>query len=189
MDLMFQPLRKYADFTGRARRMELWLFWLLLIGIQIVFSILIGLVAGPTAAVADPTDPFAVLNGPAKALYGVFFLMMLALLIPSLAGIHSPAARHQPHRLVAAAWAYPIPRRAGAADLLPAGRHAWPQQVRPRSEGSGLGRRGVTGDPAGREPRRTPCRRQAGTVAAKVTFSSATSANTRPPASPMNRWT
>lgn len=85
MDLMFQPLRKYADFTGRARRMELWLFWLLLIGIQIVFSILIGLVAGPTAAVADPTDPFAVLNGPAKALYGVFFLMMLALLIPSLA--------------------------------------------------------------------------------------------------------
>ena len=85
MDLMFQPLRKYADFTGRARRMELWLFWLLLIGIQIVFSILIGLVAGPTAGVADPTDPFAVLNGPAKALYGVFFLMMLALLIPSLA--------------------------------------------------------------------------------------------------------
>ena len=85
MDLMFQPLRKYADFTGRARRMEFWLFWLLLIGIQIVFSILIGLVAGPTAAVADPTDPFAVLNGPAKALYGVFFLMMLALLIPSLA--------------------------------------------------------------------------------------------------------
>lgn len=85
MDLMFQPLRKYADFTGRARRIELWLFWLLLIGIQIVFSILIGLVAGPTAAVADPTDPFAVLNGPAKALYGVFFLMMLALLIPSLA--------------------------------------------------------------------------------------------------------
>ena len=85
MDLMFQPLRKYADFTGRARRMELWLFWLLLIGIQIVCSILIGLVAGPTAAVADPTDPFAVLNGPAKALYGVFFLMMLALLIPSLA--------------------------------------------------------------------------------------------------------
>lgn len=85
MDLMFQPLRKYADFTGRARRIELWLFWLLLIGIQIVFSILIGLVAGPTAAVADPTDPFAVLNGPAKALYGLFFLMMLALLIPSLA--------------------------------------------------------------------------------------------------------
>ncbi|WP_293404335.1 DUF805 domain-containing protein [Phenylobacterium sp.] len=81
---MFQPLRKYADFTGRARRMEFWLFWLFLIGIQIVFSILIGMVGGPTA-VADPTDPFAVLNGPAKALYGVFGLVMLGLLIPSLA--------------------------------------------------------------------------------------------------------
>lgn len=85
MDLMFQPLRKYADFTGRARRMEFWLFWLFLIGIQIVFSVLIGMVAGPTAAVADPTDPFAVLNGPASALYGVFGLVMLGLLIPSLA--------------------------------------------------------------------------------------------------------
>jgi len=85
MDLMFQPLRKDADFTGRARRMEFWLFWLFLIGIQIVFSVLIGMVAGPTAAVADPTDPFAVLNGPARALYGVFGLVMLGLLIPSLA--------------------------------------------------------------------------------------------------------
>nr|WP_235528671.1 MULTISPECIES: DUF805 domain-containing protein [unclassified Phenylobacterium] len=82
---MFQPLRKYADFSGRARRMEFWLFWLFLIGIQIVFSVLIGIVAGPTAAVADPADPFAVLNGPAKALYGVFGLVMLGLLIPSIA--------------------------------------------------------------------------------------------------------
>jgi hypothetical protein len=28
MDLMLQPLRKYAEFTGRARRSEFWLFWL-----------------------------------------------------------------------------------------------------------------------------------------------------------------
>jgi uncharacterized membrane protein YhaH (DUF805 family) len=85
MDLMFQPLRKYADFSGRARRKEFWLFWLFLIGIQIVFSVLIGIVAGPAAAVADPADPFAALNGPAKALYGVFGLVMLGLLIPSIA--------------------------------------------------------------------------------------------------------
>ncbi|CAN7570995.1 DUF805 domain-containing protein [Phenylobacterium sp. LjRoot164] len=82
---MFQPLRKYADFNGRARRLEFWLFWLLLIGIQVVFSILIGMVAGPMAAAAEATDPLAVLNGPAKALYGLFFLVMLGLLIPSLA--------------------------------------------------------------------------------------------------------
>ena len=29
MDLMLQPLRKYADFKGRARRAEYWLFILL----------------------------------------------------------------------------------------------------------------------------------------------------------------
>lgn len=29
MDLMFQPLRKYATFSGRARRAEYWLFFLL----------------------------------------------------------------------------------------------------------------------------------------------------------------
>ena len=31
MELMFQPLRKYADFQGRARRSEYWLFYLLFI--------------------------------------------------------------------------------------------------------------------------------------------------------------
>jgi uncharacterized membrane protein YhaH (DUF805 family) len=30
MNLMFQPLKKYADFEGRARRAEFWLFALLL---------------------------------------------------------------------------------------------------------------------------------------------------------------
>ena len=29
MNLMFQPLRKYADFRGRAQRAEYWLFYLL----------------------------------------------------------------------------------------------------------------------------------------------------------------
>ena len=40
MDLMFQPLRKYADFQGRARRMEYWLFvlfqWIVFIAAMIV---------------------------------------------------------------------------------------------------------------------------------------------------------
>jgi uncharacterized membrane protein YhaH (DUF805 family) len=31
MELMFQPFRKYFDFTGRARRSEYWLFELLII--------------------------------------------------------------------------------------------------------------------------------------------------------------
>ena len=85
MDLMFQPLRKYADFTGRARRMEFWLFWLLLIGIEIVFSILIGMVGGSMTALVDPSVGMAAMNGPAMGLWAVYGLIMLGLLIPSLA--------------------------------------------------------------------------------------------------------
>lgn len=78
MDLMFQPLRKYADFTGRARRKEFWLFWLFLIGIEIVFSILIGVAGG---SMAD----YSAMSGPAMGLFVIYGLVMLALLIPSLA--------------------------------------------------------------------------------------------------------
>jgi uncharacterized membrane protein YhaH (DUF805 family) len=40
MDLMFQPLRKYADFQGRARRSEYWLFTLLIVIVDTVFFVL-----------------------------------------------------------------------------------------------------------------------------------------------------
>ena len=36
MELMFQPIRKYADFSGRARRKEFWLFALLMFLIEVV---------------------------------------------------------------------------------------------------------------------------------------------------------
>ena len=81
MDLMFQPLRKYAEFSGRARRSEFWLFWLFLIGVEIVFSILIGITGGSMSAM----DEFGTMSGAAKALFGVYALVMLGLLIPSIA--------------------------------------------------------------------------------------------------------
>lgn len=81
MDLMFQPLRKYAEFSGRARRREFWFFWLFLVGIEIVFSILIGIAGGSMTAV----EGFGAMNGAAKALFGVYALVMLGLLIPSIA--------------------------------------------------------------------------------------------------------
>jgi uncharacterized membrane protein YhaH (DUF805 family) len=46
MELMFQPIRKYADFSGRARRTEFWLFALLLFLIEVVFMALISAVGG-----------------------------------------------------------------------------------------------------------------------------------------------
>jgi uncharacterized membrane protein YhaH (DUF805 family) len=85
MDLMFQPLRKYAEFSGRARRREFWLFWLFLIGIEILFSILIGAAGGSMMAVSDPSAGLAAFSGPAKTMFGLYCLLMLALLIPSVA--------------------------------------------------------------------------------------------------------
>ncbi|ATQ42530.1 DUF805 domain-containing protein [Caulobacter mirabilis] len=73
-DLMFQPLRKYADFQGRARRSEYWFFWLF----QAVVSFLLCIVAMIVAG-GDPQ------SGAATAVYGLLGLFCLALLIPSLA--------------------------------------------------------------------------------------------------------
>jgi uncharacterized membrane protein YhaH (DUF805 family) len=78
MNMMFEPLRKYAQFTGRARRSEFWMFWLLLVIIEVVFTVLIGAMGGSMTPGQMP-------HGPAMALFGVYGLVMLGLLIPSLA--------------------------------------------------------------------------------------------------------
>ncbi|MES2895160.1 MAG: DUF805 domain-containing protein [Pseudomonadota bacterium] len=82
MDMMFEPIRKYAQFSGRARRKEYWMFCLLIIGIEIVFYALMGILgAGPMMA----GDPTAGVNPIAGLLMLVFSVVMLGLFIPSLA--------------------------------------------------------------------------------------------------------
>ncbi len=51
---MQQPLKKYADFTGRARRMEFWMFYIGVIGAYVVASIVDSVIGYPilTAVVA-----------------------------------------------------------------------------------------------------------------------------------------
>jgi len=46
MDLMFEPLRRYADFTGRARRSEYWLFWLFCLILEIAALVVVGVMGG-----------------------------------------------------------------------------------------------------------------------------------------------
>lgn len=82
MDMMFEPIRKYAQFSGRARRMEYWMFTLLLVGIQILFYILMGATGGGPMMAGDPT---AGLNPVAGLLMLVFCVIWLGLFIPSLA--------------------------------------------------------------------------------------------------------
>ena len=74
MDLMFAPLRKYADFNGRARRSEYWLFWLFTTIVSIILTFVGGLVMGGN----DPSNPFAGGNL-------LSWIWTVAILIPSIA--------------------------------------------------------------------------------------------------------
>lgn len=73
---MFLPIKKYGDFTGRARRMEFWLF-------QILFLIPLGMVGSLT----EPDRPLRSLGtaGDEKALLGICGLIVLGLLVPQIA--------------------------------------------------------------------------------------------------------
>lgn len=78
MDLMFAPLRKYADFQGRARRSEYWLFTLFIIIVMLVLYV-------PLLAFAGDMQTTGELNPVAMLLLGVIGIFGLATFIPSLA--------------------------------------------------------------------------------------------------------
>lgn len=78
MNLMFQPLRKYADFQGRARRSEYWL-WVLFI---VVVTTVLNMLGGAMGAAIDPTNPMGAYSSPAGI---VSLLFSLATLVPSIA--------------------------------------------------------------------------------------------------------
>jgi len=78
MDLMFAPLKKYADFQGRARRSEYWLFTLLIFIVYVVFLIVAGIAGGMSS---DPSQ----VNPFASVIFLLFGVIMLGLFIPSLA--------------------------------------------------------------------------------------------------------
>jgi uncharacterized membrane protein YhaH (DUF805 family) len=76
MSLMFEPLKKYAQFSGRARRSEFWLFALLIFIAEIVYIAVLGAAGGFSSS-----GP----SGAAMAVMGIFSLAFLGVLIPSLA--------------------------------------------------------------------------------------------------------
>lgn len=71
MEWAVLPLKKYADFTGRARRKEYWMFVLLTFGLYIGAAIL---------------DSVAGMSGTVGGAYGpIMVAVALGLLIPSIA--------------------------------------------------------------------------------------------------------
>jgi uncharacterized membrane protein YhaH (DUF805 family) len=91
---MILPFRRYADFQGRSRRMEFWIFQLLNFGVALVL-------AGPFfvsfigASIANPDDPAAteaamtalIEGGMSLSMVGLilYALYVLAAFIPSIA--------------------------------------------------------------------------------------------------------
>ena len=77
MEWMIMPLKRYAEFSGRSRRKEYWMFVLLQMLILIPVAFLAILMGGP---VKDPANPFG--STAMLIVLGVYFLVFF---IPGLA--------------------------------------------------------------------------------------------------------
>ncbi len=87
MEWMLMPLKRYAEFSGRSRRQEFWMWQ--------VFKFLLGIAASIVLAVfgasiftlfgGGGTGGAAALIGAGLIVYGILLLASLALIIPDLA--------------------------------------------------------------------------------------------------------
>lgn len=86
MTWMLLPFRRYAEFTGRSRRKEYWMFALLnAIFVAVLFALVMS--AGlPLAALDDPGQAMGVFGGGIMMVFGLLALVWsLGVLIPSIA--------------------------------------------------------------------------------------------------------
>lgn len=84
MNWMILPLKRYAEFSGRSRRMEYWMFTLLNIIVMLVLAFIafggIGL-----ADLADPASDEMLIAGLTGGFGLLILLYFLVILIPSIA--------------------------------------------------------------------------------------------------------
>ena len=84
MSLMFLPLRRYAEFSGRSRRMEYWLFVLFQVIVALMFGVIFG--AAMFSAFATRGAPnLGALFASMGIAFLIFGLFWLAMLLPTLA--------------------------------------------------------------------------------------------------------
>jgi uncharacterized membrane protein YhaH (DUF805 family) len=86
MEWMFMPLRRYADFSGRSRRMEFWMWqvakFLFSIVIWIVFFALVG---GAMMSAGNGPEGVMAAGGAALIFLLLVMLLGLAIFIPDIA--------------------------------------------------------------------------------------------------------
>lgn len=87
MEWMILPFKRYAEFTGRSRRMEYWMFVLLQIIVYAVLALVVFGIGGGLEefANADPEDPMAVYSMLFSGAGLLMVVWWLATIIPSIA--------------------------------------------------------------------------------------------------------
>lgn len=92
MEWMLMPLKRYAEFSGRSRRMEFWMFMLLLLIIWVVaFTLMMVMGVGAMSMAGMNPDGTPRVGGMAgmfasMGIFAVIFgILWLGLLIPTLA--------------------------------------------------------------------------------------------------------
>ena len=85
MEWMLMPFRRYAEFTGRSRRMEYWMFTLFNVIVILVLSFLAFGVAGAGTQINPAGDPSALLDGLFGGLGLLVLLWLLVVFIPGIA--------------------------------------------------------------------------------------------------------
>ncbi len=91
MEWMIMPLKRYAEFSGRSRRKEYWMFFLFNVLVGLGFLVLMLIFGGAALFAAgtggDNTNPAALMaaGGAVGIIYLINVLFSLAMLIPSIA--------------------------------------------------------------------------------------------------------
>jgi uncharacterized membrane protein YhaH (DUF805 family) len=84
MEYMFLPLKRYAEFSGRSRRMEYWMWFVFLILLYVAFWVLMMVIGGAGIMTGNPRAAMAA-GGGIMIVAALFFLVWLAFIIPGIA--------------------------------------------------------------------------------------------------------
>ncbi len=87
MHWMLMPVKRYAEFSGRSRRMEYWMFQVFLWLVYFAIIVLMMVVGGGAMMGVGSGNPNAILaaGGAVMIVGAIYFLFALAMLIPSIA--------------------------------------------------------------------------------------------------------
>lgn len=87
MEWMTMPLKRYAEFSGRSRRKEYWMWTLLLVLVYFAFGVLLGVLGGGAllGMANGSSSGMAAAGGAALIIVGLFCIFALAILIPGIA--------------------------------------------------------------------------------------------------------